>query len=69
MQRTPVSSDAMLSVGFDPSRLVLEIEFPSGVVYQYPGVPLTEYQGLMNAASHGDYFNARIKPRYKGRRV
>ena len=37
MQRTPVSSDAILSVGFDPSRLVLEIEFPSGVVYQYPG--------------------------------
>ncbi len=69
MQRTTVTSDALLSVGYDPSNLVLELEFPSGKVYQYRNVPLTVYSGLMSAESHGTYFNTRIRPPYRGQEV
>ena len=47
MQRTPVSSTAIQSVGYDPAGLLLEIEFTTGKVYQYRGVPPATYAGLM----------------------
>ncbi len=64
MDRTPVSSSTICTVGYDPDSTMLEIEFNSGAVYQYSGVPEGEYDGLMAAASHGTYFNARIKKIY-----
>ena len=48
MQRTPVSSTAIQSVGYDPAGLLLEIEFTTGKVYQYRGVPPATYAGLMH---------------------
>jgi hypothetical protein len=32
-----------------------------GGVFQYPGVPINIYQGLIAASSHGSYFDAYIK--------
>jgi hypothetical protein len=40
MLRTPVSSSALRSVGYDPQTQTLEIEFNSAEVYQYFNVPL-----------------------------
>jgi len=54
-------STAIQSVGYDPAGLLLEIEFSTGKVYQYRGVPPATYAGLMGASSQGTYFNARIK--------
>jgi hypothetical protein len=34
------------------------MEFHSGEVYQYSGVPEHVYQGLMRAASKGSYFRS-----------
>lgn len=47
----------------------LTIAFHSGGVYEYYGVPHSEYSALLNADSHGRYFHARIKNRYRYRRV
>ena len=63
MQRTPVSSTAIQSVGYDPAGLLLEIEFTTGKVYQYRGVSPATYAGLMGTSSQGTYFNAQIKGR------
>lgn len=65
MNRTPVNSSNLASVGYEPSSLTLEIEFKSGSVYQYFDVPETEWQSLMQASSHGTYFNAHIKYNYR----
>lgn len=43
---------------------MLEIEFNSGAVYQYTGVPQGEYDAIMNAGSKGSYFHANIKNRF-----
>ena len=61
MVREQVSSSNLASVGYDPAAQILEIEFHSGGVYQYFGVPTAIYQGLMAASSHGSYFDQFIK--------
>jgi len=64
MYRIPVSSSDLNSVGYDPKTGTLEIEFHSGGVYQYSGVPEEVFTQLMSAASHGKFFYAHIKNIY-----
>lgn len=61
MERIPVSSSNLASVGYDMNGAVLEVEFNHGGVYQYSGVPSEIYQGLMNAGSHGTFFDQFVK--------
>jgi KTSC domain len=61
MNRTPVSSSNLASVGYDSSSQVLEIEFLHGGIYRYSGVPSSVFSGLMAASSHGSYFDQHIK--------
>ena len=69
MIRQPVTSSNIRAVGYDPGSETLEIEFHSGGVYRYSGVPESVYRGLMQAASHGSYFHAHIRERYSYRSV
>lgn len=64
MERTPVSSSDIASIGYDEDNQILEIEFNSGSVYQYSNVPTSEHDGIMNAGSKGKYFHTNIKNRY-----
>lgn len=57
MNRTPVQSSNVVSIGYDAETQVLEIEFRSGV-YQYQGVPRQVFDGLLAADSVGKAVNA-----------
>ena len=61
IERTPVRSSALRSVGYDQEQRALEIEFTSGAVYQYFDVPAEVYRGLMAAESHGRYFHQQVR--------
>ncbi len=61
MKRIPLSSSNLAAVGYDVQSKTLEIEFKSGAIYQYNEVPVRVYAELMNAESHGIYFNANVK--------
>ncbi|MDL1968714.1 MAG: KTSC domain-containing protein [Deltaproteobacteria bacterium] len=61
MDRQPVSSSNIASIGYDNDTEVLEVEFLSGSVYEYRNVPSVVYEQLMSAASHGSYFNREIR--------
>ena len=61
MDRETVQSSNIASVGYDLSSSTLEIEFESGGIYQYSGVPQDVYKGLMSAESKGKYFHQNIK--------
>ena len=61
MNRIPVSSSNLVSIGYDAESKTLEIEFQNGSIFQYFNVPERIYSGLMSAASHGRYLNAYIK--------
>jgi hypothetical protein len=61
VDRQPVSSSSLASVGYDGTKNTLEIEFKHGSIYQYYDVPAKVHAGLMNASSMGRYFHANIK--------
>ena len=61
MDRIPVASSSIASIGYDEVSVVLEIEFVHGGVYQYFGVPEHVYQELMGASSMGAYFHNQIR--------
>lgn len=65
MNRTPVSSSTVVSVGYEPSTLTLEVEFKNGSIYQYFDMPDSVYQELMRASSVGKFLNANIKNNYR----
>lgn len=69
MNRQPVRSSNVASVGYDAQSRVLEAEFNTGAIYHYLGVPASEHSALLRASSIGGYLNANIKPRYRCLRV
>ena len=69
MMRVPVRSSNIKSIGYDEETKVLEVEFHDGSVYQYYSVPASVHQGLMAAASHGNYFHKHIRDEYRCRQV
>ena len=69
MKRTAVKSSVLASVGYQTGKKLLEIEFNSGGVYDYLGVPKAEYEALMHAESHGKYFTSKIRNEYTYKRV
>lgn len=64
MQRIPVESSNIASVGFDADRSTLEVQFTSGGTYHYLNVPLRVFGELLAAQSKGRYFAEHIKPLY-----
>lgn len=67
MNRQFVSSSDIRSVGWQDD--TLEIEFKSGGIYQYHGVPQDVYFNLLSASSCGRYFHSFIKPFYRGIKI
>lgn len=66
MDRDPVDSTSLASVGYDPARAILEVQFrDSGEVYAYLDVPEATYRALLAAESLGRYLNYEIKGRYE----
>jgi hypothetical protein len=61
MQREPVESEALASVGYDADMRVLEIEFTGGTVYRYFDVPAAVHANLMTARSLGEHFAHHIR--------
>jgi len=64
MERQPVESSSLRSVGYDAQRRELAIEFHDGTVYLYGSVPEDVYSALLRAESKGGYFNAEIREQY-----
>ena len=64
MERQPVESSSLRSVGYDAQRRELEIEFHDGTVYLYGNVPEDVCAALLQAESKGGYFNAEIREQY-----
>ena len=60
MNRIPVSSSNIVSIGYDKQSAILEVEFSSGSVYQYFDVPEHLYNELMQASSLGGFLNDNI---------
>lgn len=64
MDRIPVASSSVSSVGYDAATFELEVEFRNGSIYRYQQVPMAAYRLLFQAPSIGAYVNHVIKPRF-----
>lgn len=64
MDRQLVTSSNLASVGYDATAETLEVEFKSGLIYQYYNVPQIMFDQLLQAPSVGTFFNANIKNVY-----
>lgn len=69
VERTPVESRSLASVGYDAKARVLVVEFRDGALYRYRDVPREVFDGLMRAASKGRFFLERIRGKYDYERV
>ena len=69
MDRVPVESSSVASVGYDAATFELEIEFRNGRTYRYQQVPVAAYRLLLQAPSIGEYVNKVIKPRFEAKAV
>jgi len=65
----PVNSSMALTVGYDHLCQILQVEFNSGLVYQYEAVEPETWESLQTADSTGRFFNSEIKGNYQCRRV
>ena len=69
LNRMPVQSSNLRSVGYDPKTRVLEIEFHSGGIYGYSNVPENIHSTLINAPSKGKYFARYIKDKFPTNKI
>jgi len=69
MNRIPVNSSNIHSIGYDDRSLIMEVEFTSGDVYRYFGIPEYLYRQFSNASSHGQFLNDNIRYNYRYQKV
>lgn len=69
MEREPVTSSNIVSIGYDSVTETLEVEFATTGTYQYYNVPETIHQQFMEADSKGTFLNAHIRNAYPYSRV
>lgn len=69
MERLPVKSSNLKSIGYDESSSLLEVEFKDASIYHYFAVPINIFRGLMSANSKGSYLQDHVKDRYTYRKI
>jgi hypothetical protein len=56
-------------VGYDESSKILEIEFQTGLIYQYLGVPSKVYKDLTSSDAVGKYFSEKIRNQFRTKQM
>jgi hypothetical protein len=69
MTVTAVASTTLTTVAYDQRTEILRLEFRSGAVYDYCGVPWQIHNALLAASSKGAYFNRNIRGRFPYRKL
>jgi hypothetical protein len=69
MNRDPVASSTIVSIGYDEPSQTLEVEFKGGTVYQYYNVSQALYDQLAASGSKGQFLHYNVKSSYPYARV
>lgn len=64
-----VNSSNISQVGYDDETKELHVEFSSGGLYVYSGVPREVFEGLISSSSPGSYLHRQVKDVYSARRA
>lgn len=68
MERKPVKSSNIKSIGYDAKTRKLEVEFNSGV-YSYDNVSPEKHSALMASESVGGYLHTHIKGKHEHKKL
>ena len=60
IDRTPVNSSNIVSVGYDVVTKTLDVEFYTGRLYRYENVPEDTYNRLKSSSSVGSFFQKNV---------
>lgn len=60
-----LNSSAVKRAEYDLTSKRMQLWFPDGGPYDFCGVPQSVFDGLVNASSHGSYYNDHIRDRYQ----
>lgn len=69
MERQAVESSNIASVGHDATQDILEVEFNSGAVWQYVGVPRDLAEKLVKADSVGQFFKQNVLGKFSAQKA
>jgi hypothetical protein len=69
MERSRVNASNIRSVGYDAGKQILEVEFTSGSIVQYPGVYPEVHRRFMGAPSPGSFFQDQIDEHFPSKRI
>ena len=69
MEMQPVKSSNVKAVGYDEENKTLQVEYKSGGIYQYPGVPPEIYADLLAAESVGRFVSQVVRVGRRGLRI
>jgi hypothetical protein len=64
VERVRLRSRAVISAGYEVATLELELEFSSGHVYRYAGVPPTVFEWLLRIENKGGFVRRMIQGKY-----
>jgi hypothetical protein len=64
-----LKSSNVSAAGYDDATQELQVEFLSGALYAYDGVPRAIFEGLMSSPSPGAYLGRQIKNQFPCRRL
>ena len=69
MDRVPVTSSVIASIGYDPATNTMDVEFRTGRLYRFFGITRAVHKALISADSIGRHFNAEIRNRFPCREI
>lgn len=69
INRQPVVSSNVASIGYSRRLQALEVEFTRGAIYRFLDVPRAVYRELMASDSKGHFIAERLRGRYRFIRV
>ena len=69
MEREPVESSNLASIGYDSETSTLEVEFNSGAIWQYFNVPESVWHEFESSESKGKFFHREIRGQYTESKV
>jgi hypothetical protein len=65
MQMIQVRSSAIAAIGYDPQTRRMKIKFTQGHTYDFCNVPQLVFDGFLQSASKGTFYNIHIRDRYQ----
>ena len=69
MTEITLNSSLLAACAYDPDKQLLRIRFRNGGLYVYQQVPMAIIRALLQATSHGQYFNTAIRGKFPFRRL